>query len=329
MKKTLLFTALALATISACVAPEETNEEEQEQEVEPEPCVYPEATTLTGPGSIMPKMVWEDSAFVTIDSTRTLDLEEIYCEAEYTSIVFVMVADWCPNCPQYIAGVNRSALELRENGALVVYLDMQNNNYAPATSQEAQNYISRYLQDGVGLRVGDASSVPASVFGQAQGLWSFVPNAVVVRTSDMKVVATQETSNTILDFALITANIDAEDPTTPVIVSNCNEDDEEPFEPNDAPSQAGVLPIGSTSGGICTAAGDFYQVNVEGAWTIDLSFSNATGDLDLYVVDANGTPTLSSDSTTDDEQLVSSGPAMVLVQGYNGASAPYTITLSQ
>ena len=208
---------------------------------------------------------------------------------------------------------------------------MQNNSYVPATDAEAQNYLKSYLQDGVGYRVGDASSVPASVIGQAPGLWSFVPNAIIVRTSDMKVVATQETSQTILDFAAITGNIEAEDPTIIDVDSNCEEGDEEASEPNDVPSQASPLSVGTVSGGICNAGDDIYSIDLAGAWTLDLTFTHAVGDLDISLIDAGGSPLTGNEgaSSTDNEQLSGEGSALLVVRGYNGSSAPYTLTLSQ
>ena len=66
-----------------------------------------------------------------------------------------------------------------------------------------------------------------------------------------------------------------------------------------------------------------------------LEFSNSQGDLDVYVVDDQGQPLtggnvapIGSDSTTDNESFTHSGPSRILVYGYQAASAPYTLTLT-
>jgi hypothetical protein len=303
-----------------------------DEDVEPEPaeCVYPASGGLQTVGSIMPAMSW-DPSYLSATDTLGLDLEELYCERQeqVDSIVFILVTEWCPNCPQYVQYVNGQAAAMAANGAQIVWVDLQDRAYQPATSLNAQNYISNKIGDGVGYRVGSADASSPVILNSP--IWSGVPNAIVVRTSDMKVVAAQEYSQYMLDFASITANIDLDDPTNPPFQSACGADGDEEFEPNNAPNQAGQLTGGATvSGGICDEEPDFYRVDSAGSWRLDLEFTHAVGDLDVYVMDeATMQPVKRSESTDDNESIDHEGPALIQIVGYQGSSAPYTLRLNE
>ena len=80
---------------------------------------------------------------------------------------------------------------------------------------------------------------------------------------------------------------------------------------------------------------DFYQVEHAGTWQLDLAFSHAEGDIDVYVWDpatnralqVNG-QNVGSDSGDDNETFTHQGNAIIGVLGYQGATARYRLTLS-
>ncbi len=68
---------------------------------------------------------------------------------------------------------------------------------------------------------------------------------------------------------------------------------------------------------------------------MELEFSHALGDLDVYVWDQETDQAvigpdgarLGSDSADDNETLEYDGPAMIRINGFNNASAPYVMTI--
>ena len=84
----------------------------------------------------------------------------------------------------------------------------------------------------------------------------------------------------------------------------------------------------SFSAGICDQNPDIYYIDVSGSWTFSAEFSHSVGDIDVHVVDETGNSLSESWSGTDDEEVSFSGPAFVAVIGYDGSSAPYTVSLS-
>ena len=307
---------------------------------DPEPaCVYPTSTTLQGVGSILAPMAWT-SAVDNGGAFESLAMEDVYCRrgrfASVESVFFILVAEWCPNCPDYARMVGQLTPELEAENAMVVFVDLQTTNPPELpTTDSAQTYVSRYTANG--WRVGEADGVvPGSIHDSP--IWSAVPGCFVVRTSDMKVIANQEDTQFILPFLDIAKDLDADwsNPGPPAFVANCSEAEEEAGEPNDTIPTATALVAGATvDGGICTEAPDFFTIDLAGAWQIDLAFSSAEGDLDVYVMNeatgeplvVNGEP-VGSDGTTDAESFTHSGPATIVVVGFQGASTTYTLALT-
>ena len=169
-----------------------------------------------------------------------------------------------------------------------------------------------------------------------------LPASFVVRRSDMRVIATQKTRGlTHLPYVEIAQDPEADwsDPGPPTIVprlpSNCVPDDEESSEPNNHPDNATVIGIGSVSGGVCERIGDFYFVDVAGRWRLDLEFSHRVGDLDLILFDGER-PVLGRDgypigagSGTDNETFDWSGPQLIYIFGFDGATSPYRLQISE
>lgn len=312
----------------------------------PGPCSYP-----AGAGSsiqfhqVMPRLFWQ-GAVREDGSTFDLDLEQIHCDASFANVEtihFIIGAGWCPNCPAYMRRVSGLNSAIEAAGGMVVWVQIETENRTPANNQQAATTVNREAPGAVGPRVGDADTQPLSQpFGRAV---SGVPSAIIVRTSDMVVIADQRTTRYQLPFDRIAQSpeLDWTDPTNPGMgtptpgMANCGAMDEEMYEPNDAPAQAGALAAGATfAGGICASQPDFYQITHTGAWQLDLEFVHAVGDLDVYVFDTTtnqpmrdaGGNVIGSDSTTDNESFTHSGPALVIVSGYQGATSPYRLTIT-
>lgn len=332
--------AIALISSSCIEAPVADNAGDNTPAPLVEPaCVYPTSTTLQGVGSILPPMAWT-SAVDNAGAFESLDMEDVYCRRgrfeSVDSVFFILVAEWCPNCPDYSRMVGQLTPDLEAENAMVVFVDLQTTNPPELpTTDSAQNYVSRYTANG--WRVGEADGVvPGSIHNSP--IWSAVPGCFVVRTSDMKVIANQEDTEFILPFLDVAKDLDADwsNPGPPSFVANCSEADEEAGESNDTIATATALSAGVTvDGGICTEAPDFFTIDLAGNWQIDLAFSAAEGDLDVYVMDeATGEPLVvggepvGSDGTTDNESFTHSGPATIVVVGFQGASTTYTLTLT-
>jgi len=126
----------------------------------------------------------------------------------------------------------------------------------------------------------------------------------------------------------------AQTPTTPV-------DDPAPagdgYEPNNTRGDATLVattPFRTT--GAAIAAGtpadvDVYALAGSAARrTIEIAFTHAAGDLDIYVVDAAGKTIARSAGTSNSERIeaVFASDVLVIVNGYRGAAGAYTLTLN-
>jgi thiol-disulfide isomerase/thioredoxin len=340
LPRALLATAL-LTTSCIVAAPDDTGATDTPAPPSEPECVYPASTTLQGTGSILPPMGWT-RAVDNAGAFESLAMEDVFCRrgrfenANIESVFFILVAEWCPNCPDYATMVGQLTPDLEAENAMVVFVDLQTTNPPELpTTDSAQAYVSRYTANG--WRVGEADGVvPGSIHNSP--IWSAVPGCFVVRTSDMKVIATQEDTQFILPFLDIAKDLDADwsNPGPPAFSPNCSEADEEAGEPNDTVGAATPLSAGTpVAGGICTEAPDFFTIDLAGNWQLDLAFSNAEGDLDVYVINEatgeplmNGQEPVGSDGTTDTESFTHSGPATIAVVGFQGASTTYTMTLT-
>jgi hypothetical protein len=300
-------------------------DEPEPDPAEPTPCVYPAATALNGVGSVMPKLVWEDARTGDGGSQR-LDLEEIHCSGAYSAIVFILVAEWCPNCPSALSDIAQANSAIEANGGLAVIVDLQRNDYSAPSNQNAHNYVSGYIGGADVLRVGDGDSDRPGLINDAS-IWSAVPGGFVVRTSDMQVVANQEDSPYVLDWADIVSQQGGASPTP----GTC---EEEANEPNDVWSSAPTIAPGSFDGAVCDSASDFFKVTIAGDWRLELDFVHAQGDIDVYVCDASGNALMQNgalvgaESGDDDESFEHRGPATIRVYGWQGATNDYVLTLT-
>lgn len=77
-------------------------------------------------------------------------------------------------------------------------------------------------------------------------------------------------------------------------------------------------------------------MDIEGQWSFWIDFDNAVGDIDIGLWDTatnnfvrrDGAP-VQSQGNGNSEAITSTGPGVVVVYGFSGASAPYTITLER
>ncbi len=102
---------------------------------------------------------------------------------------------------------------------------------------------------------------------------------------------------------------------------------EEGGEPNNNIQSATPVVAGTHSGAVCGSDSDFYRVNVQGSWTVTVTFVHTAGDLDLKSFDSAGKQLLVSQGTTNTETVTGSGPGFVQVYGYDNAAGPYTLTV--
>jgi hypothetical protein len=118
--------------------------------------------------------------------------------------------------------------------------------------------------------------------------------------------------------------------------STCGPADEEVYEAsgNNDPTTAPVIPEGQFSGGICTYGDlDFFQIQGNGTYQIDMEFDHSIGDLDMTTWNlASGEPNdlPRSDTVTDDESMIVSvaGSLVFVIVGYNSTNT-YTLTLTK
>lgn len=102
------------------------------------------------------------------------------------------------------------------------------------------------------------------------------------------------------------------------------------FEPNDATAK--VLTAGTYEAKICAGDVDRFQIEVPAGKTLRASvrFVHAEGDLDVKLFDGGSALVDTSDGTSNEETVDSTGSGRFVVQvyGYGEAANPYTLVLS-
>ncbi len=309
----------------------------EEEAPPPPPCAYPGGVHGLSAGAVVPNLAWT-GAYDGQGRRVDFDLERFHCDPSYDrySILAVIVgAEWCGACAQYLGQLAAQTHGIDAAGALILFIETQDNSYGPANHEVARRVIDRHAPGAPGLRIGDGATRPVpSVIANSPIVQSY-PTAFAVRRRDMRVIA-QGAGR--VDFAALArqemlANPPSQPDATPP-PAGC---EEEALEPND--DAGGAAPIGpgdEITGGICNGTADFYRVGHDGFWTLDLRFTHAQGDLDVYVWDAiRGAPMVGLDgnpvgsaSDTDNEQLIFLGEQVVMVTGYNGARAPYSMRVT-
>jgi len=289
-------------------------------------------------GYTMPPLEWQDAVWPD-GTVAGFGFENFFCGTdgtEFDSIVLVLSAGWCPACPDYLEYMNTLEPQITAANSMLLMVEVQDANWVLTTSAQADAYMDRHLDEGKGMRVGDASTLPSPGFFASNNDIVGMPAAYVIRRSDMKIIADQALSDYLLDFPAIVQN--PQEPWRPPAAAalNCGPEQEEASEPNNLHGEAGALSPGTTTGGICDFDPDFFTISIEGDWQFDLEFQHSLGDLDVYVWDTSANQayrengqTIGSDSVDDNESFAHSGPATVMIYGYQRATNPYTIRLTE
>lgn len=319
----------------------------EDDTAEPERCVYPNPDDRLELGAVMPDLIWLEAYRPDGEGgfeEFAFDLYDFYCSddyADYTTLNVVVSAGWCPNCPGFIQYIDALEPQLREEGGLLLFLEAVDTNNNPIGSAAANNYFSQHATtNDSGIRVGDADGEPANAV-TTSGLVEFFPTSFVVRRSDMTIIADQRNSDYYLPFVEIAMDPDADwsSPPPPEILpeipTNCGPEDEESFEPNNSPDDAGEISdiTGSFNGGICDSQPDYYRVNIAGDWRLTMEFDGDEGDLDVYVLTEDGSQILTDDEGNPVgsygyeglETFDFSGIHSIMVVGYQNATTTYSL----
>lgn len=308
-------------------------------------CAYPEFPGGMALGQVVPPISWPSAYVGTGNSVlqEEFGFDQIFCDnakwGHVRTLVVVLGAGWCGACTAMAQRLSADPQALTSVGAYPIFLEFEDTEHNPADSEFAQRHLGRYIGDAIGARVGDLDAEPAGQIFRNSGLiGGGLPNVIVIRTSDMRIIYHSEQVPGPVRLQDVMANPDENwiegDPE--MFRSNCQQGGEEPGEPNNTSAQATPLAaMGSVRGGICDENADFFEISEEGDWRLTLNFSHVTGDLDVYVwdvdedkplVDADGNP-VGSATLSDNETFEWSGPAIVRIAGHDFASAGYLLTL--
>lgn len=308
-------------------------------------CIYPNFAPDIVYGRTMPRLSWP--AKWPNGESFTLDLADVHCNKEWRekidTLVVVISAEWCNPCKDYAKKLALAAEGLEaDHRTQILYVIGQDKNGDTIGTEYAYNYMD-FLIDGrvPGIVVGDLDTLPESGFVQTTSQLRAWPSSFIVRTRDMKVIASNNLapeSDPYLQIEKIADNPDGDwsKGNRGSFVNKCSSGDEESSEPNDLPGEAVQAAAGIYDGGICNDFPDLYQIEIDGTWELELEFDATVGDLDVLVWDANTNQPLvvdgqviGSTGATGVEKFAHAGRAMVGVHGYNHASAPYTLTITE
>jgi hypothetical protein len=312
--------------------PAEPEPDPAEPEPEPEPaesadpaCAYPPANERISMNAALPRLSWR-GAFGPGGDRVNFDLERFHCDPaydRYTSLIIFVGAEWCPACHQYLGELAAHVDAIDAAGGLILYVETETNDGQPASHQVAHRTVSRRIDPAApGIRIGDGETLPNAMAIHNSPIVQGFPTIIVAQRADMRVVArdvhASRLARTVADLS-----------GAPLPEIDC---DEEPQEPNDAPAQAALAPQAWVEAGICGADVDFWRIDQPGQWQLQIQHQHAIGDIDVYLWDtANDRPAgearnpIGSDSSTDDEAFTHTGPATVMVHGYQGDRAPYRL----
>jgi hypothetical protein len=303
---------------------------------DPESCTYPSGPSSTPQyDQIFPNLRWGEA--YRNGERIEFSMESFHCDpafARYSVLAVFIGTEWCGACASYLQQLAPQMQTLEAEGVLMLWAELQDNNYNYISSARANQYLSRYLgASSPGVRIGDGDTQPqAGTLYNSPMVQSF-PTAWVIRRGDMRVIADQSRNGGYaLDFAQIAreqggGGVDFGTPPNSCV--------EESYEANDSVATAGVLTGGEDfTGGVCGTDRDFYRIDVPGTWSLAMTHRHQVGDLDIYVWDSGRNAPLEqsgqkvgSDSATDNELFTYTGPAVVSVHGWEGARAPYRLQL--
>jgi hypothetical protein len=297
-----------------------------------ERCVYPASRNRLETGEVFPDYSWDEAYLGQTPLEDGFDLFDFHCSPEYDAydtLVVVVSTVWCPYCPGMMEYVDALSERLAQEGALLLFLEVQDRSGGPIDTDGAQNHVSQHTPNDSGIRVGDENNFDPNAVASNRSLSSF-PTTWIVRRRDMM---------------MITDSMDPEadwtEPGEPTILpdfpSNCGSEDEEEFEgANNRPEGAPEVNASfETFGGICDPNPDYYNVTIPGRWKATLRFLHSEGDLDMYIWDTEASAPLAdeegnpvgSDSTNNVEEFEYEGPGLLMVYGFSNATASYELTV--
>lgn len=303
-------------------------------------CDYPRFARALVYGAVMPPLFWED-AFHSDGSKFDFRLEDIYCDVAYKDVkvaFFIISAGWCTPCTLYAQRLIPEAPFIKEAGGEIIIVESETADYGPASNAYAQSHVDHIIGDAYAIRVGDHDTNPFADFLHRQPLVQAFPTVIAVRTEDMQVISDSNHSMYYLPLRQIAEDPHADwsNPGPPPFSNHCGPTDEEAGEDtNDSADGATPLAAGTQHAGICDEYSDFYAVDLQGEWKLEVDFDAALGDIDVYVWDTaanqpldNAGNIVGSTGSTGHEEFVYRGPQVIAVAGYQGASAPYDIKLT-
>ncbi len=301
-------------------------------------CDYPRFASAIRYGSVMPPLFWQ-GAFHRDGAPFDFRLEDVHCDVAWkdTKVVFFIVsAGWCAPCTVYAQRLRPDAAAIEAAGGLIVFLEAETEDFGPADNAYAQRHIDHIIGDAYGIRLGDDEAQPRRNWLHAQPIVTGFPTVIAVRTRDMQVITDSNHSQYYLPLEQIAADPEADwsNPGPPPFSNHCAPGDEEASEPNDAVAQAAPLTPGEIGAGICNESPDFYRIDVAGEWRVTVDFDHDVGDIDVFAWNEAinqplqvGQNLVGSNGTGDRETFAWRGPTTIAVIGYQGASAPYRLTL--
>jgi len=299
-------------------------------------CDYPKFSPELVYDRVVPPLSWPAK---WPDGTEfTLDLRDVHCNADWKHVktfTVVLSAGWCTPCTLYAQRLENEVEALRAKGMEILIVEVQDTTGDLADLEFAYSHLDRITGTIPAIAAGDADTQPTPGFLNGSAILRAFPSVFVVRTRDMRIIADQNRANSYLPLLQIAENPEGDwSNTTPVFKNNC-QPGQDGVEPNDTFAEATPIEPGSFEDGICTDGNDFFKIDLEGEWTVRVEFDHDVGDLDVFVWDTvrdqpaqSGSQVIGSSGSGDVEEFSHSGPAIIAVQGYRRASAPYTLTLT-
>ncbi len=141
-------------------------------------------------------MFWR-GAFTEAGEEVDFFMEDLPCDTQnFQTVLFVIGTGWCPYCPAFKQNIDAMQPQLNEAGMRVVYVEAETDSGAPAGNAVANSIVNRTLSGSTNpsIRMGDADAEGGASL-PFRGIVQYYPYAVVVRTSDMEVIAAGQGHN--------------------------------------------------------------------------------------------------------------------------------------
>ena len=153
--------------------------------VDPGDCPYPNFNPVVAYDDVIAPYEWVNG-FDELGNSVDFSLNQAHCDPAIQTVAFIIGAGWCPFCPAFKEYVDGVSTELAMLGMKVVYIEIETDSGATASHEQANAIVNRTPRTGQSSRFGAFTFDEERPFSRVPAL----PNMVVVRTSDMKVIAT-------------------------------------------------------------------------------------------------------------------------------------------